>query len=518
MVAWFEMRLLFYPKKRCLALITAAAALAVFVFSSCSQGKLNPPEQGLEIGTQTQLLIDDFILESTQALERNLNPLSKHEGNPLLRPERPWEGQYTLPSTVLYDDSDGLFKMWYSCLEERWRPHSRKSRSAYAVSRDGISWERPQLGLASYQGSRQNNLLPDNVGRVFLDTRETEPSRRFKAVGYGRVQEGEPAGLLISFSADGLAWTPHPDNPLLSQPRGGGTHPGIGDTHTILGWDDHWGRYVAYMRPSSRFRDIGRSESSDFIDWRLPTPVLVPDELDPPGTQFYGMSVVRDHGIYLGLLWVYHPNSLMMDVQLAFSRDGVGWRRLGRRHPILTYGLPHEFDSHMLLGLKPLVVGDEIRVYYAAENEAHALTRQDLPLLTHPPVSPPESLSKQSWLERRRGFGGLAISRRDGFVSLDSGSPLGVLVTKPFTLRGQKLLINLDASMGRCRVEIQDSQGNSVEGFAASDSDIFRGDSLRHVASWKGKRDLSSLQGEAIKVKLLMTNTKLYSFTVSDKE
>ena len=276
--------------------------------------------------------------------------------------------------------------MWYSCLEERWNPHRRKSRSAYAVSRDGIAWERPNLGLTSYQGSRQNNLLPYSVGRVFLDARETEPSRRFKALGYGRVREGEPGGLLISFSSDGLTWTPHPDNPLLSQPReGGGTHPGIGDTHTILGWDDHW-------------------------------------------------------------------------------------------------------------------------------------DRQDLPLLTHPAKKPPESLSEQSWLERRRGFGGLAVSRRDGFVSLDSGSPLGILVTKPFTLRGQKLLINADASRGRFRVEVQDSQGDPTEGFAASDSDVFRGDSLRHVASWKGKQDLSSLKGEVIKVRLLMTNSKLYSFTLSETE
>ncbi len=517
MVGWFEMPLLFDPGGRRLALLAAASGYAILVFWSCSQSKPQPPEQVVEIGSQTQLLMDDFVLESTQALERKLNPLRKHEGNPLLRPERPWEGQYTLPSTVLYDESDRLFKMWYSCLEEQWNPHSRKSRSAYAVSRDGIAWERPNLGLTSYQGSRQNNLLSYSVGRVFVDARETEPSRRFKSLGYGRVQEGEPGGLLISFSADGLTWTPHPDNPLLSQPRGGGTHPGIGDTHTILGWDDHWGSYVAYMRPSSRFRDIGRSQSSNFIDWRLPTPVLVPDEFDAPGTQFYGMSVFRERGVYIGLVWVYHPNSLMMDVQLAFSRDGVGWRRLGRRHPVLTYGLPNQFDSHMLLGLKPLVVGDEIRVYYAAESEAHALTRQDLPLLTHPAQKPPESLSEQSWLERRRGFGGLAISRRDGLVSLDSGSPLGVLVTKPFTLRGQRLLINADASMGRFRVEVQDSQGDPVVGFAASDSDVFRKDSLRHVASWKGQQDLSSLQGEVIKVRLLMTNTKLYSFTLSDQ-
>ena len=497
--------------------LTAVASCFTLVLLSCSQDK--PEEvQVLEIGTQTQLLMDDFMVESAQAMKRTLNPLKKHEGNPVLRPERPWEGHYTLPSTVLYEESEQLFKMWYGCLEERWNPHQRVSRAAYATSRDGIEWERPNLGLTSYRGSRQNNLLPQQVGRVLFDTRETEPSRRYKALGYGRVAEGKPAGLLIHFSPDGLNWTAHQGNPLLSQPGGGGTHPGIGDTHTIFGWDERWGRYVAYMRPSSRFRDIGRADSSDFVDWRFPTPVLVPDELDPPGTQFYGMSVVRDRGVYLGLLWVYHPNSLLMDVQLTFSRDGVGWRRLGHRHPILTYGLPHEFDSHMLLGLKPLVLEDQIRVYYAAESEAHALTRPDVSLLAHAPAKVPESLTEQTWLKRRRGFGGLAVSARDRLVSLDSGSPLGILQTRPFTNRGRKLLINADASLGRFRVEIQDAEGRPLEGFTASNSDVFRGDSSRHVASWNGKQDLSSLREKVVRVRLLMTASKLYALTLSDTE
>ena len=40
-------------------------------------------------------------------------------------------------------------------------------------------------------------------------------------------------------------------------------------------------------------------------------------------TRLCGMSVFPDRGTYFGLLRVYHPNQLMIDVQLAFSRDGT---------------------------------------------------------------------------------------------------------------------------------------------------------------------------------------------------
>ena len=174
---------------------------------------------------------------------------------------------------------------------------------------------------------------------MLLDANETDPGRRFKALGHGKVEEEGLAGLLVGFSPDGLRWTAHSAGPLLSETKGDGTYAGIGDTHTILGWDERWDRYVAFLRPSRRYRDIGLSHSTDFTDWRLPNPVLTPDPSDPPGTQFYEMAVFRDRGVYWGLLSVYHPDSLMIDVQLAFSRDGVGWRRAGQRHPVLTYGL-----------------------------------------------------------------------------------------------------------------------------------------------------------------------------------
>ncbi len=491
----------------------AAYSVLVILLVGIGCSRELPPSQGqsIEIGTQTQLVVDDFAIEVREAVERWVNALIKHPANPILRPDRPWEGQSTMPSTVLYDGSERLFKMWYGTTEQRWNPHQKRSRWAYATSQDGIAWEKPELGLVDFRGSRRNNLLPDAAGRVLMDFAEKDSSRRFKALRYGRATSDGPEGICVAFSPDGLRWEPYPGNPLLT--AGGFTlHWGIGDTLTLFGWDEKAGKYVSYMRPSILFRHIGRSESTDFIDWKIPNPVLVPDEEDPPGTQFYGMSVFRDREVYFGFLWVYHPNSLIIDVQLAYSRDGIGWRRTDRRHPILSYGLPYRFDSHVLIALEPLIREDEIWVYCAAENKAHVLTKQDLRLGTHSLGDTAIPLDQQSWLKERRGYGGLAMVRRDGLVSLDSDAPEGVVTTKPFVCRGKQLLLNADASRGRIRVELLDRMGVALPGFEAGRSDPLHGDSVSPLASWDGKSDLSSLEGRKIKLRLLMSHSKLFSF------
>ncbi len=487
---------------------TLSVLVILLLGMGCSPEPPPPEGQSVEIGTHTQLLVDDFAIEVREAVGRRVNGLRKHPANPIMRPDRPWEGRYAIPSTVLYDDSEQLFKMWYGTMEERW---------AYATSRDGVSWEKPELGLVDFRGSRRNNLLPGAEGRVVMDLAEKDPSRRFKALRYGRAKPGGPEGICVAFSADGLRWDPYPGNPLLTA-SGVTLHWGIGDTHTLFGWDEQVGKYVSYMIPSSGFRDIGRSESNDFIDWKIPNPVLVRDEGDPPATQFYGMSVFRDREVYFGFLWVYHPNSLMIDVQLAHSRDGIGWRRTDQRHPILSYGLPDHFDSHVLMALRPVIKGDEIWVYYGAENEAHALTKQDVLLRTHVLGDTPVPLAEQSWLQERQGYGGLAMIRRDGLVSLDSDAPEGVVITKPFVCRGERLLINADASRGRIRVELLDETGLALPGFGAARSDPLHGDSVSQLVSWDGESDLSSLKGRKIKLRLLMAHSKLFSFRFAKTE
>ena len=68
----------------------------------------------IEIGSAKQLFFDDFLIESLTNAKQGLNPAVKVDDNPILRPERPWEGNFMRPNTVIFDPIDQIFKMWYS--------------------------------------------------------------------------------------------------------------------------------------------------------------------------------------------------------------------------------------------------------------------------------------------------------------------------------------------------------------------------------------------------------------------
>ena len=68
----------------------------------------------LNIGSTKQLFFDDYLIESLVNAKQGLNPAVKVDDNPILRPERPWEGNFMRPIKVIFDPSAQIFKMWYA--------------------------------------------------------------------------------------------------------------------------------------------------------------------------------------------------------------------------------------------------------------------------------------------------------------------------------------------------------------------------------------------------------------------
>ena len=60
----------------------------------------------LDIGSTKQLFIDDYIIESLTNAKQGLNPAVKVDHNPILRQERPWEGDLLDVGKVLFDERD----------------------------------------------------------------------------------------------------------------------------------------------------------------------------------------------------------------------------------------------------------------------------------------------------------------------------------------------------------------------------------------------------------------------------
>ena len=79
--------------------------------------------------------------------------------------DRPWEGNATDFFTIL--EGGGLYRMYYETWSFFDPTYTEGINVCYAESRDGIHWEKPDLGLCDFRGSRHNNIImsdiPDNI-------------------------------------------------------------------------------------------------------------------------------------------------------------------------------------------------------------------------------------------------------------------------------------------------------------------------------------------------------------------
>jgi hypothetical protein len=103
--------------------------------------------------------------------------------------------------------------------------------------------------------------------------------------------------------------------------------------------------------------------------------------------------------------------------------------------------------------------------------------------------------------------------RLDGFVAVlpaDPAKGAGVLVTKPFTFAGDRLELNLDASGGMIRVELQDADGRPLPGFALAGSEPLRENDTAAVVRWHPV--LAKLAGRPVRLKLELTSARVFAF------
>ena len=63
-------------------------------------------------------------------------------------------------------------------------------------------------------------------------------------------------------------------------------------------------------------------------------------------------------------------------------------------------------------------------------------------------------------------------------------------------------------------MEIQNPDGQPLRGFAADDCPEIVGDEIARAVSWGGGSDLSSLAGQAIRLRFVMKDADLYSVRV----
>ena len=476
----------------------------------------------LDIGSQRQLFLDDYIVDRTDGVERVVHQPKKYSGNPVIHQGQTTWNQYRsqLYGTVLYMPEERKFKMWYlsgarlpfdePILLDGVKRIPNFQLVGYAESENGFKWKLPELGLVDYNGSKKNNICRiarTNVEGIAVlhDPRDLDPRRRYKAFYWEHsASNPEPApginGMSVSFSADGKSWTNEPNNPVI--PHGS-------DTGQQALWDEALEKYVVFGRFNAGGRKVARAESEDFLRWSDPRLVFDADSRDPPGTQIYGMGVSRYEGVYVGMPWIFHSGSThRIDVQLATSREGGKWTRVGERKTFIPNGPEGRWDAGIIFtAAQPVQVkGDRIFIFYSASSHDH-----NYKYLTE--------LSKTDRREWRKRFGhvgtsiGVATLRRDGFVSLTASEEAGQIVTRPFVASGRKLLLNVDVhDAGEARVAVLDEQREPVKGFELISSIPIRGRLIEQTVGWSDEAEWSQLSGRNVRLQIQLRNADLYAF------
>jgi hypothetical protein len=473
----------------------------------------NPPAL-IPIDTGRQLFVDDFLIEET-ALTREYHYPEKYENNPVLKPETALEHSGVNGLAVAAPKSGGLWWNPEKQLFELWYEAGWVSSIAYATSRDGLVWDRPDLPLKP----ESNQVLPDGVGpdswTVVKDYRTVNSAETYKIFLRGGGARDRARAFL---SEDGIDWGMHTDC---------GT---TGDRSTMF-YNPFRNVWVYSLRwTTTGFGGRCRSywEGEDFMKgmhWYPDEPVrwARTDRSDPPDPrigdipQLYNLDAVAYESILLGAFEILHgpPNDVNAakglpkntGINFAYSRDGFHWHRPDRSIAINSEQRDVWDRGYVQpLGNLLTVRGDKLWFYYIgfAGDESLKYTGPDERMRS----------TMQSGLYAN-GATGVAFLRRDGFVSLNAGDKAGMILTRPVTFTGRHLFVNADVPKGTLRAEVLDMRGNPVEPFTLVNCIPFAGDSTLEPIRWKGGDDLTPLAGRAVRFRFQVTNGKFYSFWVS---
>lgn len=425
----------------------------------------------VQIGDRRELFVDKFLVEQMEG-QVDLVLQRPEPREVVLVTDAPWEGNTCAYYTV-FRDGDRL-RMYYrgSHFDEKTRRTTHEEVACYAESRDGIHWEKPNLGLFEFQGSKENNIVWNGIGThdftPFKDTNPNcTPDAQYKAFGRGRPRGKK--GLYAFQSPDGIHWSLMKDEPVITT--------GAFDSQNLAFWDAVRGHYVDYHRMfRNGFRDIMTATSKDFLTWTEPVFLEYPGA---PQEHLYTNAILAYHRaphILLGFPTRYLPDEgSRVEPTLMSSRDGRTFHRW--LDPLIPEDAPSDRrgnrSNYMAWGLVELPNHpNELSVY---ATEAY--------------YTGPDS--------RLRRF----VYRVDGFVSLHGGPDGGRLVTKVLSFRGNRLQLNYRTSeTGQVRVELQNEDGAPVPGFSLADCQPLTGDAVDRNVTWRSGSDVSSLIGKPVRV------------------
>ncbi len=371
----------------------------------------------------------------------------------------------------------------------------------YAVSTDGVNWEKPELGLVEFNGSKRNNLLPFEAPgeptscSVLYDPEDPDPARRFKM-----VTEDHPYYITASYSHDGIHWKEGPNNPILKhnaiEPTGlikfngcyllNGQGGNVGTKRalvTFVSWDfDNWSDAVVLglRRDRHPYRQIAGCHA---------------------GEQVHLGAGLWDRGnVIIGVYGMWHGESndrrfISMDLGFLVSNDALHFtepipdfkfipayeiEREGRDFPTLEQG--QGFAN----------VGDESLFWYSnwrgGDLNVARFPRDRLGYFEvvpdpRPNLLPSEDTHQLYWREH---IGDRVPEYADPHC-----------VSCPIDLKGSPASVYVNAQglspQNRLTVELLDERMQPIPGYDRADCLPVAEEGLRTRVAWKGTRSLEGI-------------------------
>ena len=458
-----------------------------------------------------------------------------------------WETEGVSPSYMWQED--GRYHMLY---------HATGSGTCYAISEDCYHWTRPELGEVEYKGSKKNNILANGPqGHIFEDP-SAPPEERYKAMGAeghwydpdmwellndvdtGAEVPGQEGmkrwdamqyegldykgpkvvlrGWMVGWtSADRLHWK-QIEEPLADYSVNGGI---------AARYEPETGTYFAYMQPQGFApeepkgigtgaqeteivrRANGFARTKDFRHWPPPKLIMHPDAQDDLDISFYNHNYFPYPGrkdLHGMLTSAFHQITGQMDVQIAFSRDGLIWYRPERR-AIITLGPPGSGEEGMigpwLSDLVELPDG-----YWGAQYWADSILHNV------------REFKASLFPQRRPRKMGWALWQPHRFCGLEADTE-GRFTIPTIYRRNNELRLNYRCKPGgwvsvellRLVPSMFHGDVDPLSGFTFEECDRLMGDSLDQVVTWQGRSDISSI-GDMVAIRVKMFQAKVFAYQV----
>ena len=468
----------------------------------------------IEMGSQLEPFVDQHLIDS---LDNAVHmPHEPTDEGKVLEFNKPWEGPFSAYCTVIR--TSDRFQLYYRGVSQP-ADNSSSEVTCYAESKDGVHWNKPDLGLFEVLGTRDNNVILADAAPVthnfcpFLDTRPgIAADQQYKAIG------GNPkSGMIAYVSPDGIHWKTLRPEPIFE--RSGW----VFDSQNVAFWSQAHQRYELYYREVPQgIRAVGRTTSEDFLHWTEPTLMSYSTTgTTLPAHHLYTSQThpyFRAPHIYISTAARFMPGRKVITDAEAKAIN-VHPRYFGDTSDsvLMTTRGGTQYDCTFTNALIKPGIGYQnwvsrtnypvLNIVRTGQNEMSLYVNQDY-------GQPTAHVRRYSM-------------RLDGLASITTRRGTGEMITKPFVLKKPEpsarassaatnatlaLYLNLATSAaGEIRVEVQDETGQRLSGFHLEDSRPLIGNAIERRVSWTAGAGLSTLVGRTLRLRFVLKDADLYA-------